>query len=204
MKKLLLLFTACILFLCFGCVGIESTLNINANGSGTLLLQYRVSQLLVSMGQTEEEGAQEPPLPLTEDDFRQAVRKSPGLTLRSVTREENESDVIIKAEIAFNSVNNLAASPLFADMPITFRRNGNNVTFSQVLTKGGEEMSEEQLQAMESFFQGYELGFVITAPGKIISYNRGELSQDGRTLTYRISMTDLLQMKEKTELTVTW
>jgi hypothetical protein len=204
MRKIPFLFMACILFLFFGCIGIESTLDINANGSGTLLLQYRVSQLLVSMGQTEEEGAQEPPLPLTEDDFRQAVRRTPGLTLRSVTREETESDVIIRAEIAFNSVNNLADSKLFADMPITFGRSGNTVTFSQVLTKGGEEMSEEQRQAMESFFQGYELGFVITAPRKIISYNRGEVSQDGRTLTYRISMTDLLQLKEKTELTVTW
>jgi hypothetical protein len=204
MRKIVLIGIVCIIFLFSGCIGVESTLRINGNGSGTLQLQYRVSQLLVSMGQTEEGGTQQPPLPLTEDDFRRAIRRSPGLTLRSVSREETETDIIIKAEISFNSMANLAGSNLFADMPISVRRSGDTIIFTQVLTQGGEEMSEEQLQAMESFFQGYDLAFVITAPRKVVRHNRGKLSSDGRTVSFHITMMDLLKLKQKTELTVSW
>ncbi len=204
MKKIALIVIACMMLLFSSCIGIESAMKINLNGSGTILLQYKVSQLLVSMGQTEQETEKQVPLPLSEEDFRQAISKAPGLTLLSVNQEETESDVIIRAEIAFNDVASLSRSEIFADMPISFSRSGDNYVFSQLLTEGSEEMTEEQRQAMEGFFQGYELAFTISVPRRIVNYNRGELSQDQRTLTYRITMLQLLELKNKTELTLSW
>ncbi|MBN1797840.1 MAG: hypothetical protein JW822_04660 [Spirochaetales bacterium] len=204
MTRIALIIISCTLLLFSGCIGIESSMKINENGSGTVLLKYKVSQLLVSMGQTETEGEKQVPLPLTEEDFRQTIEKAPGLTLLSINQEETESDVLIRAEIAFTDMESLSKSEVFADMPISFRNNGNNYIFSQLLTEGSEEMTEEQRQAMEDFFQGYELAFIITAPRKIVNYNRGELSQDQRTLTYNITMLQLLELTERTELTLSW
>jgi hypothetical protein len=205
MKKLVVLFGISLILVFTGCIGIESTMKIELNGSGTLVLQYKISQLLVNMGQTEEEeGKKQAPLPLSEEEFRQAIQKTPGLTLISVKQEETESDVIIRAEIAFNNVSNLAKSEIFKQMPITFRQSGNNFIFTQLITEANEEMTEEQVQTMESFFQGYEMAFIITAPRKIINHNRGSLSEDERTLTYRITMMELMQLRERTELSLTW
>jgi hypothetical protein len=204
MKRITFAGFICAVLLFFGCIGIETTMNINANGSGMIFIQYKVSQLLVNMGRTETEAEKQVPLPLAEEDFRQAVMKAPGLTLHSFHQEETEADVIIRAEIGFDSVGSLNNSEIFADMPISFTKRGNSYVFSQLLTEGSEEMTEEQKQAMEDFFQGYELAFAITVPRKIIDYNRGELSQDKHTLTYRITMMQLLEFKQKTVLTLTW
>jgi hypothetical protein len=204
MKKIPFTGFICTILLFVGCIGIESTMNINANGSGTVSIQYKVSQLLVNMGRTETEGEKQVPLPLTEEDIRQAVMRAPGLSLHSVHQEETETDVIILAEIGFDSVESLSKSEVFADMPISFSTNGDTYVFSQLLTEGSEEMTEEQKQAMQDFFQGYELAFTVTAPRKIIDYNRGVLSQDQRTLTYRVTILQLLEFKQRTVLTLSW
>lgn len=57
---------------------------------------------------------------------------------------------------------------------------------------------------MKSMMDGYSLVYSVTAPRPIISHTLGELSNGGRTVTYRIKMADYVDLKEPLTFTVVW
>ena len=203
MKRLLILFS--IVILLSSCIGIEGVFNFNYDGSGVLTFQYKISQMLLSMGQTEEGGENAAPLPITEEDLRASVEGVQGLRLVSVNQQETETDVIVTEVIEFTNVEALSQTDLFEGMPVSFERSGANSIFKQVVTEGEDEpMDQETLDMMQTYFEGYELVFQVKTPRRIVGYTLGEVSADGQTFTYHISMIELMQITERTEYSVTW
>ena len=75
MRKMAALFIAAVLLT--SCIGIDSRLSIREDGSGTLALTYRVSQLVADVGLSET-GTSAVPLPLTRADFDHSLEASGG------------------------------------------------------------------------------------------------------------------------------
>lgn len=191
----------------FSCLGMENQYSINSNGSGRLVFQYRVSQMFKSTAEEDAEGAEQPPLPITKEEVEKKFSSVKGLKVISISQWEDESDIYVTGEVEFVSVNALNSCSLFEDMPVAMVQAAGKTTFVQEIAQEKEAFTEEDREALDlysSFFEGYELVFSVSAPKKIISVNRGEISADGRSMTYRISMVDYIQLTEKTELRVTW
>ncbi len=66
----------------------------------------------------------------------------------------------------------------------------------------------ESEQAVDSMFknmmEGYSLEYSVTAPRKILSHTLGEISNDGRTVTYSIKMADFVDLKAPLTFQVVW
>ena len=60
------------------------------------------------------------------------------------------------------------------------------------------------LYMMAQFFEGYELVFTVNAPAAVKEHNLGDLSSNGRSVTYAIPILDLSTLTEETVLTVRW
>src|SRR5271157_4603801 len=113
MRKIVILCTASVFIM--SCVGIDSKVTIREDGSGTLLLSYRVSQLVSDLGTTTSEKGIVP-LPLEKVDFERSLQATQGkVRLTRFERSENEKDISIRAELSFDSLDALAQVGAFHD-----------------------------------------------------------------------------------------
>ena len=187
------------------CVGIDSTLKINDNGSGSLVLTYRVSQLVVDLGASSSSGGAIP-LPISKSDFERSLEAAKGkVSLTKFVRTEDEKDVTIMAELAFDSIDDLGQLDAFREADLKLVSDGTRHTFSQLIARTpSEPVSEDTLRMIDALSDGYDLTFKVQAPKAIQSATLGTLGADKRLLTYTISIKDVMQAKQDIALSVTW
>ena len=199
MKKILFLFIPVLLL--NACIGIESTIQFNRDGSGRLSMAYKVSQYLKDLG---SDSGKSIPLPVSVETFQRTAAAIDGLKVNKVSQREDEENVYIDAVLTFERVDSV--NDLGQDMGLSLTLENDKATFTQLIYPGlgDEEISPDSLQMMETFFKGYELKFIVEAPDSIRSHSLGDLSQDGKSVTYRVTIPELLQSKEKVVLQVSW
>jgi hypothetical protein len=203
MRKIL---TLCIVsvFL-ISCVGIDSTMTVKGDGSGTLLLNYRVSQLVADLGATTSEKGIVP-LPLARVDFERSLQAAQGkVRLTRFERTENEKDISIRVELSFDSIDALAKVDAFHDAELKLATDGQRHTFSQLIAHApAQPVTDDSLRMIDAFFDGYGLTFVIEAPQPIQEFTLGTLSSDKRVLTYTTSIKDLVRTRSDLVLSAGW
>ena len=207
-RKKDVLVLAGIIFLLSSCVGIKSTVTFNKNGGGSIVFEYRISKMLIEMGGEDSEI----PLPISEEDFRFAVAENTALKLNRVSQREDDEDLYITADVAFEKIEDLTGLDEFGAMPMKLERTrGNEVTFTQIISEGfpsggdddGESM-DEMMASMMAMFEGYELAFTVKTPAPVTYHNLGELSSNRRSVTYSISFVEIISLSEQTVLIVRW
>jgi hypothetical protein len=204
MRKWFLLVAAVVALLLSSCIGIESEIRIRQDGSGVLTLSYTVSQFIknIDAGRSEKQL----PLPVNEEDFRRSAESIEGLRLTNLEEREDEENIYIQAELEFDNVEAVNALGRDGQIGITLETQGGTTTFRQLIYEGqqGEEITEESLEMIETFFEGYELVYSVTVPAEVRDHTLGELGPDGRTVTYTITVPEILKTSEPLVLEVTW
>jgi hypothetical protein len=187
------------------CVGIDSRLTINDNGSGVLALTYRVSQLVVNLGNPVD-GKGVVPLPLSKSDFERSLAATQGkVRLTRFDRSEDQKDITIRAELAFDSLDALAQVDAFQSAQIHVSTDSGNHTFSELIAKApSEPVTDDSLRMVDAFFGGYDLAFTVEAPQPVKSNSLGTLSADKRVLTYKTTVSDILRTKNDIILSISW
>jgi hypothetical protein len=91
-------------------------------------------------------------------------------------------------------------------MAVSFSAADGKHVFRQQVYRGRnfEEISPETLQMLETFFDGYVLSYLITAPAPILKHSGGELSVDKRSLSYKTTIPQLLKSGDRVILEVVW
>lgn len=202
MRKLAL---ACLAALvAFSCVGIDSRLTVRNDGSGALSLTYHVARSLADLGRTEDS---EPlvPLPIERDDFDRALADAPGLRLERFSRSLSKDEVTIRADLAFDRLENLARFAPFAGTGLTLSQASGVHTLTQTVYRARKEPpNAETLTMVDNLFQGYDLTFSLTVPAAITAHSIGTVSAGERTLTWRATIPDLVRANQDVMLTVSW
>jgi hypothetical protein len=193
-----------IVVLLSSCIGIESDLRIRQDGSGVLTLSYTVSQFIknIDAGRSEKQL----PLPVNEEEFRRSAERIEGLRLTDLVEREDEENVYIRAELEFDNVEAVNALGREGQLGITLETQGGTTTFRQLIYEGqqGEEVTEESLKMIQTFFEGYELVYSVTVPAQVRDHTLGVLAPDGRTVTYTTTVPDILRTSEPLFLEVVW
>ena len=193
-----------IVVLLSSCIGIESDLRIRQDGSGVLTLSYTVSQFIknIDAGRSEKQL----PLPVNEEEFRRSAERIEGLRLTDLEEREDEENVYIRAELEFDNVEAVNALGREGQLGITLETQGGTTTFRQLIYEGqqGEEVTEESLKMIETFFEGYELVYSVTVPAQVRDHTLGVLAPDGRTVTYATTVPDILRTPDPLVLEVVW
>jgi hypothetical protein len=204
MKKSIILLVP-LLFLLSSCLGMESRMILKRDGSGTLALTYRISRMIKDL--ELQNGAESVlPLPVSEEDFRRAADSAEGVRLLSVKQSEDEENIIIEARLEFDRVEALNALSAAGQMQLAYDTGSGAQQLRQLLSTGiGEEaVSAQTLEMMEAFFAGYELSFVIETPAPIRKHSLGSLSEDGKQLTYTVTIPELFRSPQDRILEVDW
>ncbi|MBN1834501.1 MAG: hypothetical protein JW820_01560 [Spirochaetales bacterium] len=186
------------------CIGIESGLVLRADGSGTLILSYKISQYMknIDVGRDDERL----PLPVSQEDFLRTVEGIEGLRLADLDQREDEENVYIRAILEFTRLEALNALSPDPGLGLSLTTAGGETVFRQTIAPAGnpEELSEDSRALVEEFFSGYELAYRLTAPSAVLRHNLGELSEDGRSVSYNVTVPQLLQTPEPVILEVAW
>jgi len=194
-----------VVFLLSSCIGIESRIRISNDGSGQLILKYRVSRLITHLENTETNG-NVVPLPLSREEFERTVNNTDGLELVSYRRKEDEVDIHIQAKVNFDSIEALSAMDNRNKNSFSLRSEQGNRVLNQIIYAGGdgEAPTRDSLEMLETFFSGYNLTFIVETPTEIYKHNLGELSADKRSVTYEISIAEILGDTMKKIFEVAW
>ena len=101
-------FLLCLLSIGFlsSCIGVNTNISFNADNSGTISLEYRVNQALLSLGRFDGNEAY-PTLPVGRIDFERTIARVPGLSLVSHSTRDEAMDSIITARLRFRDINAL-------------------------------------------------------------------------------------------------
>jgi hypothetical protein len=173
--------------------------------SGTLQLTYRISQLVADLG-VSSTGKSVIPLPVSRSDFERSLASSGGkVRLTRFDKSEDEKDITIRTEIAFDSLDALARIDAFHDADLKWETQGSRRTFSQVVAQAPRQpLSDDSRRMLEALFDGYDLSFVVVAPQPIEESTLGTLSADKKTLTYKTTIKDVMTTTQDLVMSARW
>lgn len=202
--RALLLACLCAGLLC-SCIGVDSRLSIRADGSGTLLLEYRIPRAVADLGRTPDPSGSVP-LPVEKADFRRALEGSPGVRLARYSRRSDDERVVIRAEIAFDRLEDLARIPALRDAGLSLveRPDGARILTEVVAGPPASRPTPESLAMVDSLLGGGSVSVVLRTPAPMTAGPLGTLSADRRTLTWSATAAELARRTGSLVLTATW
>lgn len=183
-----------------GCVRVEQTLTLKADGSGTLALRYGMSAAdLAKMEAMErshlaEEGVTNA-APTNPFEFDEAVVRKDfenyrdlGVTLDDIRTETVEGWTYLQLKVSFASLEGLGRTELIADRKVALHRlSDGRYEFSQSFVDGLEGESEVELQAlMADLMKGFRAVLRVEVPGTVVSANADQREAQAVAWTFDV------------------
>jgi hypothetical protein len=94
--------TVVLLSLC-SCIGVNSDVLLKPDGSGTLILEYRISRVLESLGK-QDGNARWLTIPVGKADFERTLERLPGLKMLSFSSREEGQDLVVTVKMEFKNL----------------------------------------------------------------------------------------------------
>jgi len=227
MKKSLLFLCLCgaALILLNSCLGVTADISIRADGSGTIALEYRVSQMLESLGRLDG-NENWPAIPVGKADFERSLARIPGLRLSSfsvkdVPHSSGGRDLLTKAVLEFK---NAAALLAFLDSTggssagggcaslVQETRNAQTVNVLRLvlLDRSDDSVNADLISLLKEVSAGYELSISVSAPKNAAisvvpsSVPAARITSSGKKVSFTIGMGELLELNEGLTLEIVW
>ena|GEM_PF-873309 len=198
------------LWLFSSCVGVQSNITIRQDGSGTIQLVYQVSRMVESLGKLDG-NERFLPFPVGKVDFERTVTRVPGLSLRSYNTRQDEKNITVQAELAFQNLEALRAFLDSTGRLVSFSAEADQKRLVIRLAQGPATTDPDIQNLVRSVFGGYEIGLTITTPtvpsyeGRGIGRGKvGTLSLAGQRLTFVAPTADILLAPEVVEYSLSW
>jgi len=195
------------------CLGMSADIVMQADGSGRITLEYRVSQLLESIGRLDG-NEHLPVIPAGRRDFERAVARIPGLRLVShSSKNSGGMDLVNTAVLEFQ---NPAALLAFLDSTGTGASYSRETSRAQAntlrltLRDAAGVADTDLLSLLREISEGYKISVSLTSPNDAslavipASPANAQTVFRGRKVSFSIDTGDLLSIEEGLALEITW
>ncbi|MFP4384199.1 MAG: hypothetical protein ACLFST_07210 [Spirochaetia bacterium] len=205
MRKIRFIIIPLVIFFLSGCLNLDTEITIEPDGSGTLRLEYRISRMIADLRKTGNETGPIP-LPVEEEDFRNAVQTVSGISLDGYSRAEDEDQITISASLNFDSIEALNTFySMSGNQTVTLLGEGDSVVFTLAVYNGADEPLDEETAALiDSFFSDYYISFKINTPSPVISVTPGSIGESENQAVFSESVAALIKKGEAVDWTVSW
>jgi hypothetical protein len=162
-------YAACLVLLVLvlnSCIGVSADISIREDGSGKIVLEYRVSPMLEALGRLDGNERWQT-IPAGRADFERTLARLPDLRLVSFSsKNESGGDVVNRAELEFKNIESL---PAFLDgrgnRAAFIRENGKNRLSLTLLDATRSAAADAELLGLvREVCRGYELRLSLSAP----------------------------------------
>lgn len=189
-----------------GCINYEQTTTLNANGSGSMLMHYSLSQQLVAMmsmggqqGNQGEDKTKDMPFKLKEEEVRADMKANGVKVEKFETKTEGENQHFY-VTVSFDKITDLNQTKTFKEMPFEWTQKDGKIYFKQTLkgkneAKKGEKKPEDEMakNMAKAMFGNAAFTFKVTLPSKALPApeTNGTIADDGRTVSWTFPLVDL-------------
>jgi hypothetical protein len=154
----------CALVLC-SCVGASAEIALNADGSGRMTLEYRVSRQFEAIGALDG-NARWPSVPVGRADFERSVTRLDGVKLLSFSAREEEGDLVSRGVLSFSRLEDILPLLDYGGEGLELSpAEGDRRTLRLRLGGGGESPPDPQFLALaRELTQGRFIALSLSAP----------------------------------------
>jgi len=224
MKRIVYCLLLASLALMTSCLGASMDIVMRADGSGSVTLEYSVSQTLESLGR-QDGNERWPVIPVGKADFERSVARIPGLRLSSFSVKEyprryskppsswgpmlSYKDLVTKVKLDFKDTAALLAFLDSAGSRASLVQEGGKSTLRLVLLDPiNDAIDADLISLLQEISAGYEISVSFTAPkGAALSVIPPSVSAArtaGKKVSFAIGTGELIGMKDGLTLEISW
>jgi hypothetical protein len=196
-----------IVMLLSSCIGVNADMVLRANGSGSITLEYRVSQFLESLGKLD--GNENWPLiPVGRADFERSVQRIDGLKLVSFASKKQEPDVVYTVKLAFSTLDALVRFLDATSNHAVLTREAGKTRLSLTLSRG-KDIDPELLSLFTSVSQPYSIALSLSTPNNAALSVSGDIAgvsivPNGRKVSFSAPLPALLKQGTSATVDIQW
>jgi hypothetical protein len=224
-----LLFVSLVLLM-NSCLGASADIVMRADGSGSVTLEYRVSQMLESMGRLDG-NEHWPAIPVGKADFERSVARIPGLRLVSFSAKEyprryskppnsnplgdirfdRSGDLVTSVKLDFKDTAALLAFLDSTGSRASLVQDGGKSALRLVLLDPATDaLDADLLSLLQEVSAGYDISLSFTAPkGAALSVSppsvtAARIVPQGKKVSFAIGTGELVSLKDGLTLEIVW
>ena len=212
-KRVIGIFTFFFVLLLCSCLGINTDIVLNQNGSGTITLEYHISKALDSLGKLDGNERWNT-IPVGRADFERTLARLPDMKLLSFSSKEDEKDLIIHAKMEFSSTKGLLAFLDAGGRRSVFSGDGKSGSIALTLSEGTENKNAGLAALIAQISESYTFRMSMTFPGegnlsvcdsKGTPLNSGNESvKKGKTVSCSLPLREILLSTEGIVVSFNW
>jgi len=198
------------------CIGVSMDISINNNGSGSISLEYRVSEILESIGRLDG-NENRPAIPAGKTDFERSVARIPGLRLVSYSSKyvpvkgsaSGGRDLVTKVVLDFSNTDALI-SFLSSSRASLVKENNKNILRLALKDTAAAAGNKDLKTLVKDVSGGYEINISLRTPRNadltVIPpvIPPAIIVSGGKKVSFNISLADLLEKEEGLILEIKW
>jgi hypothetical protein len=210
----------CLLFaplvlLTTSCLGASADIVIRADGSGTIALEYRVSQMLESLGRLDG-NERWPAIPVGKADFERSVARLPGLRLSSFSVKEAPNalggkDLVTTVKLDFKDTTALLSFLDSAGGRASFIQENGQSTLRFVLSDPkADAIDADLLSLIREVSAGYDISVSFTAPQEAAlsvippHVSAARIVPQGKKVSFAIGTGELVGVRDGLAIEIRW
>jgi hypothetical protein len=196
-----------IVILLSSCIGVNADMVLQANGSGSITLEYHVSQFLESLGKLD--GNENWPLiPVGRADFERSVQRIKGMKLVSFATKKREADIVYTVKLEFSSLDALVRFLDATGNRAVLAQGAGKTRLSLTLTEG-RDIDPELLSLFTSVSQPYSIALSLSAPNNATLSVSGDIAgasivSSGRRVSFSAPLPALLKQSAGATVDIQW
>jgi hypothetical protein len=154
-----------VLLIFSSCIGISADIQMNRDGSGRMILEYRFSRISESVGRLDGNERWNI-IPTGRADLQRTVDRIEGLRLTSFSSREDEYDTVNRATLDFNDTDALLKFLDPQGRRAKFTRENNANKLQLILNEPiSSQIDGDLLALMKQVSMGYKASVSFSAPG---------------------------------------
>ncbi|MDR0636380.1 MAG: hypothetical protein LBF87_04810 [Treponema sp.] len=196
-----------IVMLLSSCIGVNADMVLRANGSGSITLEYHVSQFLESLGKLD--GNENWPLiPVGRADFERSVQRIEGLKLVSFASRKREADIVYTVKLEFSGLDALVRFLDATGNRAVLTQEAGTTRLSLTLSSG-QDIDPDLLSLFASVSQPYSIAISLSAPNNADLSVSGDIAgasivPSGRKVSFSAPLPALLKQNAGAIVDIQW
>jgi hypothetical protein len=209
-----LLVAACLLL--GACFGVKADTVVRGDGSGTIAIEYRVSEYFLTLGAQEGNEAA-PALPVGKQDFQDAADEIDGLKLTGYSRKKDGEDVLYSITLEFTRFGALAEFMSSQDAGyFDYTEKDGRRVVTIVFAPDAARLDDGAEEMLPVIFEGYTYDFKISFPSncdvrffnggaqRTETFPVGTVTSGPRSFEFSSPMSDIVTIQESAGIEIRW
>jgi hypothetical protein len=212
MRRFKSIFAILLFLLLFNsCIGFNLDISLNQNGSGTINLEYIISQSLDSLGRLDGNERWNT-IPVGRADFERTIDRLQDVRLLSFSsgKDKEEKNIIVQVKIGFDNLEGLQSFLDAGGLRSSFSGNGSSGSISLKLSEGNRNKNPDLDKLIAGISDSYSVKMSVSFPkeGSLdITNNKGEplsAASRGKRVSFSFPLYDVLSSKEGLNAEFRW